>query len=141
MTPDDAFRRYRDVLLSLTADNLESLDGVVAPDVRFSDPLHTVTGLSSMKKVFARLFDTAESVVYGIDDWAGSQAAVYFRWTLKANLSGKPWSVTGVTRVTFDEAGRVTDHAEYWDAASQLYERFPIIGSLLRYARRRIAGH
>ncbi len=140
MTPQDAFDRYRDVLQSLRLDTLHLLDGVVASDVRFKDPLHEVTGAESMKDVFSRLFHTAENIVYVIDDWACAANGVYFRWTLTAQLSGKPWSVTGVTRATFDGSGQVTDHVEYWDAASQLYERFPLIGSLLRYARRRIAG-
>jgi len=92
-----------------------------------------------MKDVFAGLFKSAGNIVYEIDDWACGADSVYFRWTLIAELSGKPWSVTGVTQTYFDAEGRVTDHAEYWDAASQLYERFPVIGSLLRYVRRRIA--
>jgi hypothetical protein len=139
MTVADAFERYRDVLQSLTADNLHLLDDVVTPDVRFSDPFHTVTGADSMTSVFARLFETADDIVFVIDDWVCGSQAVYFRWTMTATLSDRPWSVTGVTRATFDEAGRVIDHVEYWDAASQLYERFPVIGPLLRYVRRRIA--
>ena len=141
MTVPDAFERYRDVLQSLNAENLELLDDVVTPDVRFSDPFHALTGADRMKAVFARIFETADDIVFVIDDWACGSETVYFRWTLTATLSDRPWSVTGVTRATFDEAGRVIDHVEYWDSASQLYERFPVIGPILRYARRRIAGH
>ena len=139
MTIANAFERYRDVLQSLTADNLNLLYNVVAPDVRFSDPFHTITGADRMTSVFARLFETANDIVFVIDDWVCGSQAVYFRWTMTATLSDRPWSVTGVTRATFDEAGRVIDHVEYWDAASQLYERFPVIGPVLRYVRRRIA--
>lgn len=140
MTIASAFARYRDVLQSLNADNLDLLDEVVSPDVRFRDPFHRETGANRMKAVFARLFETAVDIVFVIDDWACRSQTVYFRWTLTATLSERPWSVTGVTRATFDEAGRVTDHVEYWDAASQLYERFPVLGPVLRYVRRRIAG-
>lgn len=140
MTSDEAFVRYRDILQSLDAETLDRLDDAVAPDVRFKDPFHEVTGPEAMKAVFSRLFATAANIDFVVDDWACRGDSTYFRWTLTAALSGKPWRVTGVTRVSFDAAGRVTDHVEYWDAASQLYERFPVIGSLLRYVRRRIAG-
>lgn len=139
MTSEDAFERYRSVLQALTAENLHALDTVLSSDVRFKDPFHELTGAENMKRVFSQLFDAAENIVYVIDDYACSPDSVFFCWALTARLSGEPWSVTGVTRATFDESGQVTDHVEYWDAASQLYERFPVIGSLLRYARRRIA--
>jgi hypothetical protein len=140
MSPDAAFERYRDVLQSLQGNRLTTLDEVLAPGVHFQDPLHPVTGADAMKQVFAALFETADDIVYVIDDAACSAGAAYFRWTLSARLSDKPWVVTGVTRIAFDESGRVTDHVEYWDAASQLFERFPIIGSLLRYVRRRVVA-
>ena len=140
MTADEAFARYRDILQSLDAETLDGLDEAVTPGVRFKDPFHEVTGRDAMKAVFSRLFATAANIDFVVDDWACGGDSVYFRWTLDAELSGKPWRVTGVTRAQFDASGRVSDHVEYWDAASQLYERFPVMGSLLRYVRRRIAG-
>jgi hypothetical protein len=64
MTTEQAFRRYRDVLQTLSADRLAALDEVVAPEIRFEDPFHDVTGAERMKVVFARLFDTAEDIEF-----------------------------------------------------------------------------
>ena len=139
MTTKQAFELYRAVLQSLREDTLDTLDSLVSPDIRFKDPLHETVGADRMKDVFAGLFRSAADINYVVDDYACSANAVYFRWTLTGQLSGNPWTVTGVTRAAFNEDGRVTDHVEYWDAASQLYERFPVIGSLLRFVRRRIA--
>lgn len=140
MTPEEAFGRYRDVLQSLNAETLDRLDDLIAPNICFKDPFHEVVGPEAMKAVFARLFSAAENIDFVIDDVACGEDYAYFRWTLDASLSNEPWHVTGVTRAQFDASGRVSDHVEYWDAASQLYERFPVMGSLLRYVRRRIAG-
>jgi steroid delta-isomerase len=30
-------------------------------------------------------------------------------------------------------------HRDYWDAAGELYEQLPVIGSLMRWLKRRIA--
>ena len=139
MTPASAFERYRAVLQTLTGDSLDELDTVVSPQVVFCDPLNKVEGANKMKAAFAHLFDAATDVHYVIDDVAYGEHGAYFRWNLTATLSGKPWSVDGVTHVVFDGAGLVTHHTEYWDAASQLFARFPVIGPLLRFARRRLA--
>lgn len=140
MTPQAAFEKYHKVLESLTAETLDSLGDVLAPNVKFVDPFHETVGLEPMKKVFQRLFDSAENIEFKIDDSACSETGVYFHWRLTARLSGKPWEVTGVTQVKFNGDGQVIEHLEYWDAASQFYERFPIVGTLLRCLRRRVAG-
>ena len=108
MTTEQAFRRYRDVLESLSRDSLALLDDVVAPNVRFDDPFHSVAGAARMKSVFARLFEVAGDIAFVIDDWAAASNTVYFHWTLSARLRGNPWTVTGVTRATYDDAGRRT---------------------------------
>ena len=140
MTPEDAFLRYRQVLERLTAETMDSLTDVLSSDVRFRDSLHDVAGRDRMVAVFAHLFDVAENVDFEIDDHALSSNTAYFRWHLRAILSGNPWQVEGVTRVIIDDNGLVKEHVEYWDAASQLYERFPVLGSILRFVRRRVAG-
>ena len=139
MTPQTAFENYRRASESLTVDRLDSLDDVLAPNDRFVDPFHETVGIEPMKKAFRRLFDSAENIKFEIIDNACSEGGVYFHWRLTALLSGKPWEVTGVTQAKFNADGLVTEHVEYWDAASQFYERFPIIGPLLRFLRHRVA--
>jgi hypothetical protein len=39
--------------------------------------------------------------------------------------------------VRFAADGRVGWHRDYWDAAEELYEKLPLIGSLMRLLRRR----
>jgi hypothetical protein len=41
-----------------------------------------------------------------------------------------------------EEAGqwRVAVHRDYWDAAEELYEKLPVLGSLMRWLKRRANG-
>jgi hypothetical protein len=39
--------------------------------------------------------------------------------------------------LVLDEAGRITLHRDYWDAAEELYEKLPLIGGLMRWLKRR----
>jgi hypothetical protein len=139
MTSEEALNRYTKCLASLTANNLGMLSDHVSTDVQFKDPFHSVNGLTKMEGVFRHLFEQVDNLEYKTFDPAMAQNGGFFRWHLRAKLSGKPWSVEGVTYVTFDANQKISQHIEYWDAASQLYERFPIIGSLLAFFRRRIA--
>jgi hypothetical protein len=36
-----------------------------------------------------------------------------------------------------DDEGRITLHRDYWDAAEELYEKLPLIGSLMRWLKKR----
>lgn len=140
MTIETNFANYQAILECLTQETLNSLDDVLALDVRFSDPFHQTKGKERMKQVFQQLFTKTENVSFQIEGSAFSGKTVYFRWSLTATLSGKPWLVNGMTYTKFNAAGLVTEHLEYWDAASQLYEKFPIIGPFLRFLRRQIAA-
>lgn len=139
MTTRDGFDRYQRILQELDAGNLHTLDDILAPNVHFKDPFHDVTGIAAMKQAFLQLFRAADDVEFSVNEAAEQYNIVYFQWTLTARLSKMPWSVTGVTRVLINAQGRVIEHIEYWDAASQFYERFPVIGPLLRHIRKRIS--
>ena len=41
----------------------------------------------------------------------------------------------------FAEDGRVCEHLDHWDSATNFYMRLPIIGSLLSFVRQRISSH
>ena len=140
MTIEDPFSRYKNYLETLTAAKVSALPGYVSPAVLFSDPFHDVEGVAAMVGVFDRLFQTVSHVQFIVLDHAFDGQLVFFRWRLTGRLSGKDWELEGVTHLTFDDAGLVLSHREYWDAAAQLYELFPVIGPLLRYFRGRIAG-
>ena len=135
-----AFDRYRIFLEGLTAENLYQFNEYVSPDVRFRDPFHDISGTASMKAVFQNLFDKVSGIQFHVINFAIRGKVVFFQWQLSGILYGRSWTVEGVTSITFNEDEKVSQHVEYWDVASQIYERFPIIGPLMRFFRRRISG-
>lgn len=139
MTIETVFESYKIFLEGLTAENLEGLAKYVTEDVRFRDPFHNTRGLPKMQNIFRQLFDNVKAVKFIVSEYAISGRTVFFNWKLDGVLFDKPWKVEGVTRIQFDENGKVTHHFEYWDAASQLYEHMPIIGWVVRFFRRQIS--
>jgi hypothetical protein len=62
------------------------------------------------------------------------------RWRFTCSLKGRGIDISGVSHVSFDDSGRVTAHVDYWDAAEGLYERMPLLGTVMRWLRGRLAA-
>lgn len=129
---------------NLAEADLGRLDAVLAPDVRFRDPFNDVRGLDRVRAVFAKMFRLLQDVRIEVTDCAVSsdKPVCYMRWVFSYRLRRWPraWRLEGVTEVHFDERGMVAAHLDHWDAASQVYEKMPAVGFLLRRLRRRLEG-
>ena len=135
MTIEKSFKAYRKCLEKLDAENLDELQHHVTRDVYFEDPFYSVHGVGKMQEVFSVLFNQVEDIEFTIVDYVASERAVYFSWTLLGILNGKEWFVKGVTHLIFNREDKVVRHVEYWDAATQFYERLPLIGLIIRYIK------
>ena len=133
------FDNYAKFLENLTVEDVPDLKKFVSVDVEFSDPFHHAKGLEDMSKIFIHLFNNVSNISFKTGPSAIKGSNVYFNWKLRGTLAGKPWDVEGVTLLTFNNKIEIIEHKEYWDAASQFYEKLPIIGPMLRYFRRRIS--
>jgi hypothetical protein len=45
--------------------------------------------------------------------------------------------IRGATHLRFAADGRIAMHRDYWDAAEELYEKLPVVGTLMRWLKRR----
>lgn len=125
----------------VSLDNLNELRDLCVPDVRFRDPFNDVRGHDQIVRVFAKMYEDVAEPTFEVIDNAVSGSNSYIRWVFrfKNKKNGAPFSIDGMTEVHFDDAGRVTAHLDHWDVASQLYERVPVLGTVLRAIRRRLA--
>ena len=79
-------------------------------------------------------------------DWkdvAESKGDYYFRWvmTLKLKRDGKskpPTLTCGISQVRFGADGKVVFQQDYYDAGAFLYEKLPILGSEIRYIKKKL---
>ncbi len=133
---------YIAFLEALTAERLPELSAYLAPQARFADPFNDVTGREAVIRVFAKIFEDLTEVDFAGRDLACGEAACFFAWRLRGRLrrSGKPIAFEGVTELRLDAEGRIAAHIDHWDAASQLYARVPVLGSLLAVLRRRLSA-
>lgn len=126
---------------TIAPDSLDRLDGIVAPDVRFVDPFNDVTGIEKYRAIFRHMFDTVEQPRFTILRTAIEGDTAFYRWRFSFRRKGavEIWTIEGMSEVRFRPDGLVAEHVDHWDAASQLYERLPVLGALLRWVRRKLA--
>lgn len=140
---DDLLGRYIVVLEGLTATTLDRLDAIMAPEIAFRDPFNAVVGLRPTKTIFAHLFrdctDVAFKVTARFED--GDRAALLWRMNFRLRRGWRPplRVIEGMSLIDLDwQRGRIAGHVDHWDAASQFYETFPVIGPLLRLIKGRL---
>lgn len=131
--------RYRDFLETLSLETLDRLADHVTPDVRFKDPFNDVEGVDAMTRVFRHMFANVDDIRFTVHHSMASGDTGFMSWRFQGMLSGKLWTFEGTSVLRFAPDGRVAEHIDYWDAAGEFYERFPVIGWLLAALRRRLA--
>ena len=139
MSPDVA-RAIR-VFESLSAQSVTELATIYAPDAHFSDPFNAVQGVDAITQVFRHMFATLENprfVVTGSVVQADQCFLLWdFRFRFRTFRKNVDQSIAGTSHLRFDAQGRISHHHDYWDAAHGLYQQMPVLGSLMRWLRRR----
>jgi steroid Delta-isomerase len=126
---DTACQNYIDFWQTLQPDNLDRLESVAVPDIVFTDPFRTLTGIPAVKHMLAEMFRKTKSPRFVVTGHALNGATAYLRWRFTVE-SG--YTIEGMSEVEFAPDGRALRHIDHWDAASQVYGKIPLLGSLLR---------
>ena len=136
-------RAYAEFFEKLTPHNLSKLEDCLAPEAHFKDPFNDVRGSDRIRAIFEHMFLSCSRARFRVLEISHGETSAYLRWDFEFAL--KRWRpehmrlLQGVSRVEFNDQGKVTDHVDYWDAAEQVYERIPILGAALRFIKRRLA--
>ncbi len=134
-----SLQAYIDLFSALTPADVERFPEVFAPDARFRDPFNDVRGVPAIQAVFRHMFRTCVEPRFVVLGHAPNGDSGYIEWVFHARVRGQPVRIEGMSRVRFDADWRVFEHIDHWDAAGQVYERIPGLGTLLRWLRRRLS--
>ena len=142
MTVSPPLQRLVDFYQTLTPDSLERIGDVYAVDARFKDPFNDVQGLASVRAIFAHMFRQLHEPRFVVTSCIQHGDEAFLAWAFHFRFRGHAPQVTqtilGATQVRLDPDGRVVWHRDYWDAAEELYEKLPWVGSLMRWLKRRV---
>ena len=136
------FEEFKKTYNQLNKDNLYLLDNIYSHEATFIDPFKQIQNLSNIKAYFEELYENVKAIRFEFND-ANSQGNVHFiAWNMflshpKIN-SGKEFCVPGVSHLKTDEKQKISFHRDYFDAGNMLYEKLPVIGSVISWIKRKL---
>jgi len=109
-------------------------------DSEFQDPFQKVQGLDAIYHIFVDMYEKLHNPRFVVEEVVCSEDVAYLRWEFLYALSptAKEDSFVGVSRVSFSKDAKVLSHVDYWDAAQNVYEKIPLLGSLMRLVKRKL---
>ncbi|HEY5636698.1 MAG TPA: nuclear transport factor 2 family protein [Burkholderiales bacterium] len=111
-----------------------------AANAWFRDPFNEVTGREAIRHIFVHMFEATGTPRFEVTSRAAQGNEAFLAWTFRCTLRGRAFEVRGMTHLEFNARGKVARHHDHWDAAGELYEKFPVLGGLMRWLRRRLSA-
>jgi ketosteroid isomerase-like protein len=136
-----AATRLAQYFASLRPESVASLAQHYAADARFKDPFNDVRGIAAIAPIFAHMFSALERPHFVVTGQVVQGLHCFMTWEFRFGFKnfkrGQEQVILGATQLVFSAHGLVTLHRDYWDAAEELYEKLPLLGSLMRWLKRK----
>lgn len=131
-----------DFFETLTPQSVAKLGHIYDPQARFTDPFNAVVGVAAISRIFEHMFVSLQQPRFVVTQQVlqGSQCFLTweFRFCFNGYKAGQEQVILGASHLVLSSAGLITVHRDYWDAAQELYEKLPVLGSLMRWLKRRV---
>jgi len=125
----------------LTPASVARMPEFYAPQARFKDPFNDVHGLAAISTIFSHMFVALESPRFVVVERIVQGHQCFLTWEFRFRFKNfkkhEDQVILGASHVVFAENGLVSLHRDYWDAAEELYEKLPAVGSLMRWLKKR----
>lgn len=124
----------------LRPDNLLALTALYTGEARFKDPFNDVLGHVAIMAIFAHMFTSLDEPRFVVRHAVAQGDDAFLVWDLHFRMrrfDRRPQVIRGTTQLRFAPDGRIALHRDWWDAAEELYEKLPVLGTLMRWLRRR----
>ncbi|MCO4845111.1 MAG: nuclear transport factor 2 family protein [Sulfurovum sp.] len=120
--------------------SIESFSTIYDDAVVFKDPFNEVSGVKAVHGIFEHMYNTLDRPRFIIKEYIDNQNVAYVKWDFIFSFKGekKETGFEGVSRLEMNEEGKVISHVDFWDASEHIYEKMPLLGSVLRFVKKKI---
>ena len=145
IAPDQrqAVARVVDFFESLKPADVARMGEFYTTDAYFKDPFNEVRGVPEVQRIFRHMYEALEGPRFIVHEQIvdGSQCFLVwdFEFRFKRFDKTRLQTVRGGSHLKLSPDGLVAFHRDYWDAAEELYEKLPVVGSVMRWLKRRAA--
>jgi hypothetical protein len=139
-TQDKLLKEFRGFYSQLHSSKLNQLNQLYSRDIVFRDPVHEIRGLVELEDYFSSLCSELTDCRFEFLDELISVNAAYIKWNMHfrhPRLGNQLISVRGVSHLQMTD--QVDFHEDFYDMGAMLYDQLPVLGSMTRWLRRRLA--
>lgn len=134
--------RQQEFMEQLTDERVEEYREFLSPNVRHRDPFMDAKGVDAVLAAMHKLFKDLDDLQFKNKAYALQGRQAFLHWQMIFRVKKNPkrlWEVDGVSKIVFDDADKIEDQIDYWDA-SPFLESFPILGKVVTLVKKIIAG-
>lgn len=115
------------------------LNDFYADAIQFTDPIHQISGLHNLRSYFKQLNENLLDGTFEFTDESIVDNKVYLSWEMKLKLKRpkKIINASGISFLVIEE--KIIRQRDYFDAGELFYEHVPILGTVVRLIKKKIA--
>lgn len=143
-TLEQATQRVAQFFETLVPSDLECLKDYYCNNASFKDPFNEVRGIDAIASIFSHMFDALIEPRFVITQKVQQGEHCFVTWDFLFRMRqfqpNTTQTIRGASHLVFQlEEGvwRIAVHRDYWDAAEELYEKLPAVGTLMRWLKKR----
>jgi ketosteroid isomerase-like protein len=139
MNHEDDLKKLIRFFENIDAGNTKQLAQVYTEGVFFKDPFNEVRGLPEVVRIFSHMFKQVDSPRFVVTSHVLQGDQAFLTWDFLFRMkrfSSAEQCIRGATHLRFGPDGKANFHRDYWDAAEELYEKLPLLGSVMRGLKR-----
>ena len=124
-----------DFFESISQENTVDLKQIYTDDVFFKDPFNEVNGIQHVITIFDHMFHQLDQPRFVVTTHVSQGDQAFLTWDFLFKMkrfNRNEQCIRGASHIRFAADGRVCYHRDYWDVAEELYEKLPLIGSVMR---------
>jgi hypothetical protein len=139
MNHEADLQRVVEFFETMTVETAAQLGRVYAADVTFKDPFNEVKGITETTRLFTHMFEQVDGPRFVVKTKIAQGGDAFITWEFlfrMRHFSKGEQCIRGATHLRFNDEGLVSMHRDYWDAAEELYEKLPVLRSVMRLLKR-----
>jgi limonene-1,2-epoxide hydrolase len=133
---------FKSLYNNLNIDNISDIRKVYAQDIIFVDPFHKIEGIESLESYFRGMYQNAKDIHFDFIETVKQDDSYVIFWNMrlahKKINQGHTYTVPGSSHIKVNQNNQVIYHRDYFDAGSMLYEKLPVLRSIISWIKKRM---
>lgn len=123
---------------NLSLSDTQRMHEIYTEHAYFKDPFNEVNGVEPIRQIFAHMFAKVDEPRFLVKTRLQQGDEVFLTWDFTLRFKGETQDrlMHGSSHLRFAADGRIAYHRDYWDTAEELYEKLPLVGSIMRFLKR-----